>query len=394
MPKQQNQGCGCSNIPISFILLTLGGGYWWLIYLGNYKQLLPLVQKLPLPRSQTSPQPIATAPEPIATLPSDPTVIHPPKPTPPASVPPPKSTKATATNALTPWERKTIRGIYLSRYQVTNNADEQTIRQRIRYYRSQGINTLIQGVWGNGCTMYDSAVMQKFLGYKSCPNQFQDKWLKWTIDEAHKQGMQVHAYFEKGIKIDKNSPIFDMAIAKKWLVPGVDRTYDKIDHYVLDVETPEVSTFFRQIVTEFVTKYPKIDAIQWDDYLGYNAELPGKVDRTVRLTKFVKQTIAEMKAANPKVSFDLCHHNPYWAKKYFAADWKNWGVDRVFIQAYNDANFKEELAYATNYAGISITDRQLPRLKELVNNPNLNSILIFPLTGKPAETAANLKSFY
>jgi hypothetical protein len=31
------------------------------------------------------------------------------------------------------------------------------------------------------------------------------------IDEAHKQGMQVHAYFEKGIKIDKNSPIFDTA---------------------------------------------------------------------------------------------------------------------------------------------------------------------------------------
>ena len=44
-----------------------------------------------------------------------------------------------------------------------------------------------------------------------------------------------------------------------------------------------------------------------------------------------------MKSVNPKVSFDLCHHNPYWAKRYFAADWKNWDVDRVFIQNYIEA---------------------------------------------------------
>ena len=48
---------------------------------------------------------------------------------------------------------------------------------------------------------------------------------------------------------------------------------------------------------------------------------------------------ADIKKANPKVSFDLSHHNPYWSKRYFAADWKNWNVDRVFIQNYNDTNF-------------------------------------------------------
>ncbi|HAC62278.1 MAG TPA: porin [Cyanothece sp. UBA12306] len=45
-------------------------------------------------------------------------------------------------NQLTPWEKKVIRGIYLSRYQITNNASEQTIRQRVRYYKSRGINTI------------------------------------------------------------------------------------------------------------------------------------------------------------------------------------------------------------------------------------------------------------
>jgi uncharacterized lipoprotein YddW (UPF0748 family) len=86
------------------------------------------------------------------------------------------------------------------------------------------------------------------------------------------------------------------------------------------VEVPEVANLFKQMLAEFVTKYPKIDAVQWDDYLGYHAELPGKVDRTASLTKFVQEMITEMKAANPAVSFDLCHHNPYWAKRYFAAN--------------------------------------------------------------------------
>jgi uncharacterized lipoprotein YddW (UPF0748 family) len=384
MTPKQNKGCGCANIPFSLIIAIAGCGYWWLINQGHLKDLskfLPDKIELTNPISTPSPSAISVElPTPVTT-PAQPVVVV-------------KSPTPSIAAKPTLWDKKVIRGIYLSRYQITNNADEQTIRARVRYYHDRGINTIIHGVWGNGCTMYKSAVMQKTLGYESCPNQFQDSWLEWTIDEAHKQGMQVHAYFEKGIKIDKNSPIYDLAVAKKWLVPGIDRSYTKIDHYVLDIQIPEVATFFKQIVAEFVTEYPKIDAIQWDDYLGYNAELPGQVDRTAGLTLFVRSTIAEMKKANPSVSFDICHHNPYWAKRYFAADWQNWPVDRVFIQAYNDANFSQELEYAGNYAGVSITDGQLARLTELVKNPKIKSILIFPLAGKPEETVANLQKYY
>ncbi|MEH2376982.1 family 10 glycosylhydrolase [Nostoc sp.] len=379
-------GCGCSNIPFSIIIVILGGGYWWFSQKGNLdiSNLLPKIQQIAI--SILNPTP-TTSSTPTSSLSST------------SSFPPNNKQAPVKTITLektllppTPWEKKVIRGIYLSRYQVTNNADEETIRQRVRYYHSQGINTIIHGVWGNGCTMYNSDVMQQTLGYRSCPNQFQERWLDWLIDEAHKQGMQVHAYFEKGIKIDKNSPIYDLAISRKWIVPGVDKTYVGIDHYVLDVEIPEVASFFRNILVEFVQKYPKIDAVQWDDYLGYYAELPGKIDRTAKLTSFVQQIRTAMKQANFSVSFDICHHNPYWAKRYFAADWQKWNVDRVFIQAYNEANFKEELNYAKNYAGIAITDHQLHRLKELVDNDAIKSILIFPISGKPEETASTLKS--
>lgn len=288
-------------------------------------------------------------------------------------------------------QKQPIRGIYLSRYQVTNNASEQTIRERVRFYRSRGFNTIVQGVWGNGCTMYDSEVSDRILGYRSCPNEFNEQWLDWLLDEAHKQGMQVHAYFEKGIKIDKNSPIYERAIERKWLVPGVDRTYAGIEHYVLDVEVPEIDRLFPDILAEFVRKYPTIDAVQWDDYLGYHAELPGQVNRTEKLTRFARKMISSMKKANPSVFFDICHHNPYWAKRYFDADWQKWGIDRAFIQAYNDANYREELEYARQYSGIAITDRQLQHLPELVKNPKIKNIFIFPFSGDP-ENVANLVS--
>jgi uncharacterized lipoprotein YddW (UPF0748 family) len=390
--KNQKQGGGCSRIPLSLILAILGGSYWWLIHQGNinkFAKLLPnflpattavvkIADPKTLDKAASIPTPIDPniAPEPIEIAKKTKTQD---------SLQPVESSQPLKVNNN--WDKKAIRGIYLSRYQITNNASEGTIRQRVRYYKSQGINTIIHGVWGNGCTMYNSEVMQKILGAKSCPNLFQEPWLEWTIDEAHKQGMQVHAYFEKGIKIDKNSPIFERAVANKWLVPGVDRTYFKVEHYVLDVEVPEVANLFKKMLAEFVTKYPKIDAVQWDDYLGYHAELPGQVNRTASLTKFVREMISDMKAANPAVSFDICHHNPYWAKRYFAADWQNWKVDRVFIQNYSEKNFKDELNYIVKYDGAAITDNQLHRLKELTDNPRIKSVLIFPLAGKPEDTA-------
>lgn len=398
-PKKENSGCGCSSVPISFLIILLGGGYWGFThleilgirkllpdnigkFLPNNQQTTPIAQQSTVPvLPPTPPQRIPAANSAAPQIPPIEAPTAKPQ-APPLPVPPRKSSLQAG------WEKKAIRGIYLSRYQVTNNASEQAIRDRVRYYRKQGMNTIIHGVWGNGCTMYSSTVMQQTFGYKSCPNQFQDKWLNWLIDEAHKQGMQVHAYFEKGIKIDKNSPIFDLAISKRWIVPGVDKTYAGIDHYVLDVEIPEVANLFKKISVEFVQKYPTIDAVQWDDYLGYHADLPGKVDRTARLTSFVRQMRSGIKQVNPAVSFDLCHHNPYWGKRYFAADWQNWAVDRVFIQVYNDANFNQELEYAKNYAGVAISEKQLYRLKALVGNAKIKGVLVFPYAGKPEEAAS------
>jgi Glycosyl hydrolase-like 10 len=436
MPNSSTQkasGCGCGIVPLWLILLILGGGYWWLIPQGNFNRWVGQGQAVANAKVQelrsALPEPIAgliptptpspiSAPTPSSANPGVPavkpttvlapefpmglpsTVATPSAPTPVASpidnatsapivpaTPEKIASPIVSGSSNAAWNKKVIRGIYLSRFQVTNNASEQMIRQRVRDYKAKGFNTIIQGVWGNGCTMYNSIIMQQTLGFKSCPNLFEDQWLDWMIDEAHHQGMQVHAYFEKGIKIDKNSPVFQLAQSRKWLVPGIDKTYPAVDHYVLDVEIPEVANLFRQISSEFVRKYPKIDAVQWDDYLGYYAQLAGKTDRTASLTQFVLQMRNDIKKVNPAVSFDVCHHNPYWAKRYFAADWQNWKVDRAFIQVYNDKNFQDELGYVEQYAGVAIAETQLHRIDALVKNPKIKSILIFPTKGNPEEAA-------
>ncbi|MGB3402207.1 MAG: family 10 glycosylhydrolase [Microcoleaceae cyanobacterium] len=416
--KKDSSGFGCASIPFSVILLILGGGYWLFtqrdkIEISRYfpddlQANIPFLNSsasensspTPISSSQTS-----TTEEKQQSIPpssSENQAVSPP----PTSATPQNQNNdkklplevakeiptVTTPSPQTPWEKKAIRGIYLSRYQITNNASEAMIRQRVRYYRDRGINTIIHGVWGNACTMYNSEVMQRKLGYESCPNLFQDQWLHWLIDEAHKQGMEVHAYFEKGIKIDENSPAFNLAVKQGWIVPGIDRTHPGVEHFVLNISNPEVAKFFTDIVVEFVQKYPTIDAVQWDDYLGYHAELPGDIDRTPQLTSFVQNMIKEMKAANPNVSFDICHHNPYWAKRYFAADWKTWGVDRVFIQVYGEENFEDELKYVEAYNGISISERQFDRLEELIDNSKVESILFFPLSGKPQEMAEEINS--
>ncbi len=406
LAKDENSGCGCLGL-----LLFIGFGIWLvprLQYINrqdveNFSpEKIGSIASAVINKGDhstttlTATEPTAIEPiesKPVATTPTAPTDYK-------LKTSVPAIQQAPAESNIEPmawptlpaaWANKEMRGIYISRYAITNRASEQMIRDRVRYYKAQGINTIIHGVWGNGCTMYKSEVMKQTLGYSSCPNLFQDDWLVWLIDEAHRQGMQVHAYFEKGIKLDENSPIFDLATQKKWLLPGIDKTYAGVDHYLLDVEKPEVAKYFHEIQAEFVRKYPTIDAVQWDDYLGYHEEISGGVDRTKALTEFALGLRNAAKQTNPNVSFDVCHHNPYWSKQYFDADWKNWNVDRAFIQAYDDKNFAEELSYIEQSEGIAVTDTQFDRLEALANNPNVKSVFLFPSDGDPEKTAARFK---
>jgi uncharacterized lipoprotein YddW (UPF0748 family) len=304
----------------------------------------------------------------------------------------PKSASFTPTKLPAPKQR--IVGMYFGRHLVRNHQDEQSVRSQVRYYHKQGINTLIVGVWGNGCAMYHSKVTKKLLGQSSCPNKFPAHWLDWTIDEAHQQGMQVHAWFERGIKIDSHSPIYQHALARNWFVPGIDRSDLHQDQRVFDVENPEVIALYHGVMTEFVTRYRSIDAVQWDDYLAYSTTLPLKFpgeNRAAKLTKFVNDLVKVTKQANPNVSFDLCTFNQNWSKAYYSADWKQWHVDRTFVELYHEPTFDKEITdYGEKSDGIAISERQIHRLPELLENDKVKSILFFSLQNSQRTAAKNI----
>ena len=182
--QNQNKGCGsgCANIPISVILLFIGGGFWWFRKYGlpdiDVSQINSLLERIPgveiaIPVSEPTPPPAPPAPTPSLPpvsivsspqLPPTPEIPAPPEPSAPTATNP--EVEKTPSTSQTAWEKKALRGIYLSRYQVTNNASEQMIRDRVRYYHAQGFNTIIHGVWGNACTMYKSEVMEQTLEHR------------------------------------------------------------------------------------------------------------------------------------------------------------------------------------------------------------------------------------
>lgn len=116
MPSQKKEpsGCGCSNIPISIILIILGGGYWWFSQRGylEISKFLDNSKKINIhifnPAITSSP---TTSIAPSVFVKITPTLA-------------PNNNKALLKVILkekiqlpqTPWEKKVIRGIYLTRY--------------------------------------------------------------------------------------------------------------------------------------------------------------------------------------------------------------------------------------------------------------------------------------
>jgi hypothetical protein len=134
--KKENNGCGCASIPFSLIIVLFGLGYWGFTNLDKVEigKFLPNNQQ-PTPENLT---PAPTKQTPVVNSPVEQVIPTPTATNKPQITPLPVTPKQSP-STQTAWEKKEIRGIYLSRYQATNNADEKTIRERVRYYRSQGI---------------------------------------------------------------------------------------------------------------------------------------------------------------------------------------------------------------------------------------------------------------
>lgn len=206
---------------------------------------------------------------------------------------------------------------------------KKALTDKLDNLQSLGINTVFFQVKPDGTALWPSSILpwSDMLTGKIGENPGYDP-LQFMLDEAHKRGMRVHAWFNP-YRVSTNvkpstvnelnrtvslQPASVFVLHRDWIRTAGDR-------YVLDPGIPEVRDWITSIVAEVVKRYP-VDGVQFDDYFyaespgstlndsltfrRYGQEFSSKADwrrhNTQRLIEQVSRTIRQI---NPDVEFGV-----------------------------------------------------------------------------------------
>ncbi|HCW0181212.1 TPA: glycoside hydrolase family 10 protein [Citrobacter freundii] len=199
--------------------------------------------------------------------------------------------------------------------------------------------------------------------------------LQFMLDEAHKRGMKVHAWFNP-YRVSVNTKLSTITELNNTLSQTPSSVYvlhrDWIrtsgERFVLDPGIPEVRDWITSIVAEVVENYP-IDGVQFDDYFytespgsalndsqtfrRYGQEFASKADwrrdNTQRLIAQVSQTIKKLK---PEVEFGV---SP-------AGVWRNRSHDPAGSDTRGAAAYDESYADTRRWVQLGLLDYIAPQL--------------------------------
>jgi uncharacterized lipoprotein YddW (UPF0748 family) len=199
--------------------------------------------------------------------------------------------------------------------------------------------------------------------------------LQFMLDEAHKRGMRVHAWFnpyrvsvntKPGTVTELNNtlsqhPSSVFVLHRDWIRTAGER-------FVLDPGIPEVRDWVASIVAEVVENYP-VDGVQFDDY--FYTESPGstlndaqtfreygqgfasKADwRRHNTEKLIEQVSQTIKKLNPEVEFGV---SP-------AGVWRNRSHDPAGSDTRGAAAYDESYADTRRWVQLGLLDYIAPQL--------------------------------
>ena len=271
---------------------------------------------------------------------------------------------------------------------VTNVASDaldsrDNIKKTVATCKSSGINNIFVVVWNAGRTLYPSDVMQNTFGERIMSKYIGRDPLQEMIEEAHKENIKVHAWFEYGFAASNNQN-GGLIIQTKpnWAAKDIDGNLLKKNGFEwMNAFMPEVQDFMISLVMEVVNKYD-VDGVQGDDRMpalpstgGYDAYTvnlyksqnngnPPPTDfknaawltwRANLLTDFLVRLYQQVKAKKPNVMVTTAPSVHPWAKDEYLQDWPAWldrGVtDLVLPQhyRYDIAAYKSTLAQQLSY---------------------------------------------
>ncbi|MBJ8824384.1 glycoside hydrolase family 10 protein [Citrobacter europaeus] len=199
--------------------------------------------------------------------------------------------------------------------------------------------------------------------------------LQFMLDEAHKRGMKVHAWFNP-YRVSVNTRPSTVTELNNTLTQTPSSVYvlhrDWIrtsgERFVLDPGIPEVRDWITSIVAEVVENYP-VDGVQFDDYFytespgsalndtqtfrrygqGFASKADWRRDNTQRLIAQVSRTIKKLK---PEVEFGV---SP-------AGVWRNRSHDPAGSDTRGAAAYDESYADTRRWVQLGLLDYIAPQL--------------------------------
>ncbi len=152
-----------------------------------------------------------------------------------------------------------------SRAGLSSEMQQEQILKILNHHKKNGVNAIILQVRPTADAIYPSDLepWSKFISgvQGKAPEPFYDP-LKFWVDEAHRRGMELHAWFNPyriNLKPDDSLAVNHIALLHpEWCFTYGDRTY-------FSPANPLVWEFVISVVLDVVMRYD-IDAVHFDDY--------------------------------------------------------------------------------------------------------------------------------
>ncbi|MBN3195662.1 glycoside hydrolase family 10 protein [Pectobacterium versatile] len=233
---------------------------------------------------------------------------------------------------------------------------QEALKGKLDKLKSLGINTVFFQIKPDGTALWPSKILpwSDMLTGNIGEEPGYDP-LQFMLDEAHKRGMKVHAWFnpyrvsvntkpstvtELNRTLSQN-PASVFVLHRDWIRTAGDR-------FVLDPGIPEARSWITSIVAEVVAHYP-IDGVQFDDYFyaessgsmlndgetfkkygqGFGSKADWRRHNTQLLIEQVSRTIKQLK---PDVEFGVSPAGVWRNRSHDAA-----GSDTRGAAAYDEA---------------------------------------------------------
>ncbi len=291
-----------------------------------------------------------------------------------------------------------IRGTWITNSGSDVLLSRGNIKKAVKTCKAAGINNIYMVTWNRGYTMYRSKTMERMFGHIVDPLYGSRDPLQELIEEAHKEKIKVHAWFEFGFAssyMDTGKHILDKY--PQWAAIGPDKKrVEKNGFTWMNGLSTEVQQFMTGMILEVINNYD-VDGIQGDDRLPASPSLIGYDDSTVaayrrehqgntpppdhydpgwvqwradRLNKYGEELYKTIKAAKPGIIVSMAPSVYPWSLKEYLQDWPAWlrggYVDYVVVQLYRNTietyekTLQEEIKWAGEksnrmYAGVLLS---------------------------------------